>query len=123
VTASEPETVALNLSCAECGRSPQRGEVWSAYYADLGEAVTYCPECASTREKTLSLRKMLRRWVSTVLGLVGVDDSASNPGKWSGRDSSPREPGRPELRALGCPGIQAKLSLDRTDRLENRVAG
>jgi hypothetical protein len=42
----EPETVALNLTCAECGRSPRRGEVWSVYYADIGEAVTYCPECA-----------------------------------------------------------------------------
>jgi ribosomal protein L44E len=41
----EPETVALDLSCAECGRSPQRGEVWSIY-ADIGEAVTYCQECA-----------------------------------------------------------------------------
>lgn len=41
----EPETSALNLHCAECGRSPRRGEVWSIYYADLGEAVTYRPEC------------------------------------------------------------------------------
>ena len=41
----EPETVALNLTCAECGRSSRRGEGWSVYYADLGEAVTYCPEC------------------------------------------------------------------------------
>jgi ribosomal protein L44E len=40
------ETVALDLTCAECKRSPQRGEVWSIYYADIGEAVTYCPECA-----------------------------------------------------------------------------
>lgn len=28
------------------GRSPRRGEVWSIYYADIGEAVTYCLECA-----------------------------------------------------------------------------
>jgi hypothetical protein len=28
------------------GDSPRRGEVWSIYYADIGEAVTYCPECA-----------------------------------------------------------------------------
>ena len=42
----EPETAALNLTCAECGRSPRRREVWSIYYADIGEAVTYCPECA-----------------------------------------------------------------------------
>jgi len=46
VTTPEPETVALNLTCAERGRSPRRGEVWSVYYADLGEAVTYCTECA-----------------------------------------------------------------------------
>jgi hypothetical protein len=42
----EPETAALNLTCAECGRSLRRGEVSSVYYADIGEAVTYCRECA-----------------------------------------------------------------------------
>jgi hypothetical protein len=42
----ESETVALNLTCAECGRSPRPGEVWRVLFADLGEAVTYCPECA-----------------------------------------------------------------------------
>jgi len=26
--------------------SPRPGEVWSIYYADIGDAVTYCPECA-----------------------------------------------------------------------------
>ena len=46
MTNPQPETIASNLTCAECGRSPRRGEVWSVYYADLGEAVTYCPECA-----------------------------------------------------------------------------
>jgi hypothetical protein len=35
-----PETIALNLTCAECGRSPQRGEIWGVYFADIGEAVT-----------------------------------------------------------------------------------
>jgi hypothetical protein len=42
----EPETVSLNLSRAECGRSPQAGETWRVLFADIGEAVTYCPECA-----------------------------------------------------------------------------
>lgn len=42
----EPETVAPNLTCAECGRSPRRGEVWRVYFADIGEAVTYCSDCA-----------------------------------------------------------------------------
>jgi ribosomal protein L44E len=42
----EPETVALSLTCAECRRSPQPGEVWRVLFADIGEAVTYCPECA-----------------------------------------------------------------------------
>jgi hypothetical protein len=42
----EAETVALNLTCAECGRSPQPGEVWRLLFADIREAVTYCPECA-----------------------------------------------------------------------------
>lgn len=32
--------------CAECGRSPQGGEAWRVLFADIGEAVTYCPECA-----------------------------------------------------------------------------
>ena len=40
------ETLALNLTCAECGRSPQRAEVWRVYFADLGEALTYCPTCS-----------------------------------------------------------------------------
>jgi hypothetical protein len=43
---AEPETVALDLTCAECGRSPRHGETWRIVFADLGEAVTYCPECA-----------------------------------------------------------------------------
>jgi hypothetical protein len=42
----EPETPALNLTCAECGRSPLRGEVWRLYFTDIGEAVVYCPTCA-----------------------------------------------------------------------------
>jgi hypothetical protein len=41
----EPETAALNLTCAECRRSPRRGETWGVYFADIGEAVTYCPAC------------------------------------------------------------------------------
>lgn len=31
--AREPGTIAIDLTCAECGRSPQPG-------------VTYCPDCA-----------------------------------------------------------------------------
>jgi hypothetical protein len=42
----EPETSASDLARAECGRSPRRGEVWRVYFADIGEAVTYCPACA-----------------------------------------------------------------------------
>jgi hypothetical protein len=39
------ETAALDLTCAECSRSPRRDEVWRVYFADIGEAVTYCPTC------------------------------------------------------------------------------
>jgi hypothetical protein len=42
----EPETIALDLTCAEWGRSPRAGETWRIPFADTGEAVTYCPECA-----------------------------------------------------------------------------
>ena len=42
----EAETAALDLSCAECGHSPRAGETWRVLFADIGEAVTYCPECA-----------------------------------------------------------------------------
>jgi hypothetical protein len=41
---AETETVALDLTCAECGRSPRAGETWRILFADIGEAVTYCPE-------------------------------------------------------------------------------
>jgi len=45
----EPETIALDLTCAECGRSPTTGEAWQIQFADriAREAVTYCPECAN----------------------------------------------------------------------------
>jgi hypothetical protein len=45
---AEPETIALNLTCAECGRSPQAGETWRILFADkvAREAVIYCQECA-----------------------------------------------------------------------------
>jgi ribosomal protein L44E len=42
----EPETVAVNLTCAECGRSPRAGETWRVLFIDIGEAATYCPDCA-----------------------------------------------------------------------------
>jgi ribosomal protein L44E len=47
-TMPEPGPIALNLTCAECGRSPPAGEMWRIYFADrvAREAVTYCPECA-----------------------------------------------------------------------------
>jgi hypothetical protein len=43
---SEPDTLALDLSCAECRRSSQAGEVWRILFAEIGEAVTYRPVCA-----------------------------------------------------------------------------
>jgi hypothetical protein len=42
----EPETLALDLRCAECGRKPRRGEVWRVYFGDIGEVYVFCPECA-----------------------------------------------------------------------------
>ena len=42
---SEPETIA-SPTCAEYGRSPQRGEVWRVLFADISEVAIYCPECA-----------------------------------------------------------------------------
>jgi hypothetical protein len=42
---AEPETV-VTVTCPECGRSPRAGETWRILFADIGEAVTYCPECA-----------------------------------------------------------------------------
>jgi hypothetical protein len=42
----DPETDALDLTCPECGRSPRPGETWRLLWADVREAVTYCPECA-----------------------------------------------------------------------------
>ena len=50
---SEPVTAALNLTCAECGRSPRADETWRILFADIGEAVTDCPECVE-REFGLS---------------------------------------------------------------------
>ena len=44
-----PETAAVDLACAECRRSPRPGEVWRLFFADVGEAVTYCPECAERK--------------------------------------------------------------------------
>jgi len=47
-TLPEPQTVALDLTCAECGRSPRPGETWRIMFADrvAREAVIYCRECA-----------------------------------------------------------------------------
>jgi ribosomal protein L44E len=56
----EPETTALDLTCAECGRSPRAGETWRVVFADNGEAVTYCPECAvSTAVRSRTRSSML----------------------------------------------------------------
>jgi hypothetical protein len=27
--------------------APPRGELWRLYFADIGEVVIYCPECAA----------------------------------------------------------------------------
>jgi hypothetical protein len=43
---ADPETIALDLACAECGRSPRAGEMWRVLFADIGEVAVYCPECA-----------------------------------------------------------------------------
>jgi hypothetical protein len=42
----EPGTIALDLACAECERSPQPGETWRILFADIAEAVIYCRGCA-----------------------------------------------------------------------------
>jgi ribosomal protein L44E len=44
----EPGPIALDLTCAECGRSPQAGETWRILFADkvAREVYVYCPECA-----------------------------------------------------------------------------
>jgi hypothetical protein len=42
----DPGTIALNLTCAECGRSPRAGETWRIVFADIGEVAIYCLECA-----------------------------------------------------------------------------
>jgi hypothetical protein len=44
---AEPETPALDLTCAECGRKPLRGEVWRVYFTVVvGEVFVFCPEFA-----------------------------------------------------------------------------
>lgn len=35
------KTVTLNLTCAECGRTPRAGELWRLYFADIGEGAIY----------------------------------------------------------------------------------
>jgi hypothetical protein len=44
----EPGTIALDLTCAECGRSPRGGETWRVLFADKAarEVYVFCPECA-----------------------------------------------------------------------------
>jgi DNA-directed RNA polymerase subunit RPC12/RpoP len=45
-TVPELEAIALDLTCAECGRSPRAGETF--LFADKAsrEAYVFCPECA-----------------------------------------------------------------------------
>jgi hypothetical protein len=45
----EPETIALDLTCAECERSPEKGETWRVVFADkiAREAFVYCPSAPS----------------------------------------------------------------------------
>jgi hypothetical protein len=42
----EADTLALDLTCAECRRSPRAGETWRIVFIDIAETATYCPECA-----------------------------------------------------------------------------
>ena len=42
----EPDTIAVDRTCAECGRSPELGETFRIYRADAGEVVTYRRDCA-----------------------------------------------------------------------------
>jgi hypothetical protein len=35
-----------DVTCVECRRRPQLGEVWRLYFADIGELAIYCPECS-----------------------------------------------------------------------------
>jgi hypothetical protein len=44
------DTAALNLTCAECGRSPRAGETWRLMFADISEVVIYCPACAAREQ-------------------------------------------------------------------------
>jgi DNA-directed RNA polymerase subunit RPC12/RpoP len=53
---TEPETPALDLVCAECGRTPRPGELWRLYFSDAGEVAIYCREC-SAREFGESLTR------------------------------------------------------------------
>jgi len=67
-------------SAAECGRSPRAGETWRIVFADIGEAVTYCPECAEREfgkddwlRAGSKIERGGRRWlVPDPLGAVNV---------------------------------------------------
>ena len=52
----EPETIALDLTCSECGRSPRAGETWRILFADkvAREAFILCPECAERESAVTS---------------------------------------------------------------------
>lgn len=34
------------IRCVECVRAPRPGETWQLCFADIGDVVIYCPECA-----------------------------------------------------------------------------
>lgn len=40
----EPETLASDVRCNECGRRPLPGERWSLRFTDLAEVAAYSPE-------------------------------------------------------------------------------
>jgi hypothetical protein len=47
---AEAETVALDLTCAESGRSPRARERWRLMFANIAEVVNYCPACAAREQ-------------------------------------------------------------------------
>jgi hypothetical protein len=54
----ESETIALDVTCAECGRSPRAGETWRILFADIAETMTYCPECADRDSAESTILKL-----------------------------------------------------------------
>jgi hypothetical protein len=42
----EEVTAPSPVTCADCGRSKRRGEVWQLIFIDLADGRIYCPDCA-----------------------------------------------------------------------------